>query len=71
MQFEKLIETIVAEVVIELEKFGFEVGYSNKEKNCSCSCKIEKVNPSNCKTSELGEKYFISIRAEVSEIMAL
>lgn len=68
---EKLVEIIVEEVIRELSKKGFMIMPQNRQKNNSCSCKVEKVNPSNCRTSDLSEKYLISIRAEINDCLAL
>ena len=55
----------------ELSKKGFMILHGKKQKSHSCSCKVEKVNPSNCRTSDLSEKYFISIKAEINDCLAL
>ncbi|MEJ2614007.1 MAG: hypothetical protein P8Z35_03530 [Ignavibacteriaceae bacterium] len=71
IKIEKLVEVIVEEVISELSKKGFMVLPHNKQKSHSCSCKVEEVNPSNCRTSDLSEKYFISIKAEINDCLAL
>ncbi len=71
IKVEKLVEVIVEEVVRELSKKGFLIMPENKQKNNSCSCKVEKVNPSNCRTSDLSEKYLISIKEEINDCLAL
>ena len=71
IKVEKLVEIIVEEVISELSKKGFMILHGKKQKSHSCSCKVEKVNPSNCRTSDLSEKYFISIKAEINDCLAL
>lgn len=71
IKVEKLVEIIVEEVVSELSKKGFMILHGKEQKRHSCSCKVEKVNPSNCRTSDLSEKYFISIKAEINNCLAL
>ena len=71
IKVEKLVEVIVEEVMSELSKKGFMILPEKKPKSHSCSCKVEKVNPSNCRTSDLSEKYFISIKAEINDCLAL
>jgi protein-L-isoaspartate O-methyltransferase len=71
IKVEKLVEIIVEEVVRELSKKGILIMPVNRQKSNSCSCKVEKVNPSNCRTSDLSEKYLISIKAEINDCLAL
>jgi hypothetical protein len=71
LKLEKLVENVVREVLNELHQKGVNIMSSKERKNYSCSCKVEEVNPCNCKTSELSKKYLISIRAEASDFMAL
>ena len=71
IKVEKLVEVIVEEVTKELSKKGFMIIPENKQKNNSCSCKVEKINPSNCRTSDLSDKYLISIKAEINDCLAL
>ncbi|MFZ0455758.1 MAG: hypothetical protein WCE54_14720 [Ignavibacteriaceae bacterium] len=71
IKFEKLVEIIVEEVVSELSKKGFLIVQEKNQKSHSCSCKADKVNPSNCRTSDLSDKYFISIKAEINDCLAL
>lgn len=68
---EKLIETVVAEVILQLKEMGVDINFENKAKPGLCSCQVEKINPSNCRTSELSKKYFLSIKTEINEMMAL
>lgn len=68
---EKLIEKIVAEVIKELADRGIQVIPVDNQYRNTCSCKVEKINPSNCKTSDLNKEYVISIKAEVNDFMAL
>jgi hypothetical protein len=71
LKIEKLVENIVEEVVKELLQKGVQILSSREHKSCSCTCKVEEINPCNCKTSELSKKYLISIKAEVNDFMAL
>jgi hypothetical protein len=71
IKIEKLVEIIVEEVVGELSKKGFLIMPGEKQKDHSCSCKVEKVNPSKCRTSDLSEKYLVSIKAEINDCLAL
>ena len=70
IKVEKLVEVIVEEVLRELSKKGLIISH-NKQKSNSCSCKVDKVNPSNCRASDLSEKYLISIKAEINDCLAL
>lgn len=67
---EKLIQTIVSEVVKGLSQKGIQIILDKKQKSNECSCKVEEINPC-CKTSELSRKYLISIKAEANDCMAL
>jgi len=71
VKVEKLVEVIVEEVVSVLSKKGFMILPEKKQKSHSCLCKVEKVNPSKCRTSELSEKYWMSIKAETNDCLAL
>ncbi len=71
LNIENLVETIVTEVVLELSQKGISVVSGNKQNEHKCSCTIKEVNPSNCKTSELSEKYLVNIKAELNDCMAL
>jgi hypothetical protein len=71
IKVEKLVKVIVEEVVSELSKKGFIILPENKQKHHSCSCQVQKVNPSNCRTSDLSEKYLVSIKAETNDCLAL
>ena len=70
-KLEKLVEIIVAEVVKELSQKGFRIIKDNEQKINSCSCKVKEVNPSNCKTSELSEKYLNDIKTDINDCLAL
>ena len=69
IKLEKLIETIVEEVLTELKEKNIRIDTTNEEKK-TCGCVEVKVNPC-CKTSSLSEKYLKSLTKEASSIMAL
>jgi hypothetical protein len=71
IKVEKLVEVIVEEVLRELAKKGFPIMPEHKHKSNICSCKAEKINPSNCRTSDLSEKYLVSIKTEINDCLAL
>jgi hypothetical protein len=70
-KLEKLVEIIVSEVVKELSQKGFRIMNENEQKINSCSCKSGEVNPSNCKTSDLSEKYLSGIKTDINDCLAL
>ncbi len=71
IEFEKLVEIIADEVLNQLNRNRTNVYSSMKEEKTECSCKTLKFNPSCCSVTELSRAYIFSIKAEVSNIMAL
>ncbi len=70
-KLQELIESIVFEVVSELNKRGIKIISEEKYFENNCFCKDEKVNPSCCKTSDLKAGYLLRIKIEFNDIMAL
>ena len=68
---EKLIEVIVSEILLSQKQLGVDIEFINGEKSNSGFIINKEINTSNCKTSELSEKYLLSIKSEENNLMAL
>lgn len=76
IDFEKLIEIIVREVIAELLKLGEVIDFSSEEKKTACSCESinrnkqrEIIDLSGYRTPVLTESHLLSLNSTISEIV--